>query len=78
MKGIQLKLAREWQASDRIGSGGFGQVFIATSADETAVVEFVPKTPVQIESSYSSILRVSATSYRSPIAASMTTIGCLS
>jgi len=43
VKGTQLKLAREWLVGDRIGSGGFGQVFTASSGTDEAVVKFVPK-----------------------------------
>jgi eukaryotic-like serine/threonine-protein kinase len=43
----RLKFTREWILGDRIGGGGFGQVYAATSADgeTTAVVKLVPKAP---------------------------------
>jgi eukaryotic-like serine/threonine-protein kinase len=45
MKGSHLALGRTWQVGDRIGAGGFGQVFAVTSGDEEAVAKFVPKAP---------------------------------
>jgi serine/threonine-protein kinase len=42
----RLKLTREWVLGNRIGGGGFGQVYAAKSAEgETAVVKLVPKAP---------------------------------
>jgi serine/threonine-protein kinase len=42
----KLKLAREWILADRIGGGGFGQVYAAKSAEgDSAVVKLVPKAP---------------------------------
>lgn|GEM_PF-7050562 len=32
-----------WIVGERIGAGGFGQVFAATSADTMAVAEFVSR-----------------------------------
>jgi serine/threonine protein kinase len=41
-----LKFKHEWILGDRIGGGGFGQVYAAKSAEqETAVVKLVPKAP---------------------------------
>lgn len=41
-----LQLARRWDVGSRLGAGGFGQVFEATSDDGTAAaVKFVPKAP---------------------------------
>jgi serine/threonine-protein kinase len=45
---MRLKLAREWMLGDRIGGGGFGQVYAATSTDSgvgPSVVKLVPKVP---------------------------------
>jgi hypothetical protein len=44
MKGHELDLARRWLVGDRIGAGGFGQVFVVTSGGDEAVAKFVPKT----------------------------------
>src|SRR4051812_969934 len=41
----RIKLKREWTLGERIGGGGFGQVFAATSDGERAVIKLVPKTP---------------------------------
>jgi serine/threonine protein kinase len=42
----RLKFTREWIIGERIGGGGFGQVYAATSAGgETAVIKLVPKAP---------------------------------
>ncbi|WP_298462673.1 serine/threonine-protein kinase [uncultured Cellulomonas sp.] len=44
--GRVLHLRRRWEVGQRLGSGGFGQVFIATGDDGTAAaVKFVPKEP---------------------------------
>ena len=41
---MRLQLQRVWTLGERIGAGGFGQVFAAVSAaGETAVVKLVPK-----------------------------------
>jgi serine/threonine-protein kinase len=46
MKGLRLQLGREYVIGDRIGGGGFGQVFAASSSDDEAVAaKFVPKAP---------------------------------
>jgi hypothetical protein len=43
---IRIRLNREWLLGDRIGAGGFGQVYAATAVDgEAAVVKLIPKTP---------------------------------
>ena len=43
---MKLKLKREWQLGERIGSGGFGRVFEALGDDGTlAAVKLVPKAP---------------------------------
>lgn len=42
----RLKLRREWVLGERIGQGGFGQVYAAhSSALESAVAKLVPKVP---------------------------------
>ena len=41
----RIKLKREWSLSDKIGGGGFGQVFAASSNGEDAVIKLVPKAP---------------------------------
>src|SRR5215510_4572326 len=44
--GMQLKLQQVWTLGTRIGGGGFGQVYAATSATgESAVAKLVPKAP---------------------------------
>lgn len=45
MKGAILALDKTWIVADRIGSGGFGEVYAASSGDANAVVKFIPKTP---------------------------------
>jgi serine/threonine-protein kinase len=45
MKGHVLDLAAMWVVGDRIGTGGFGQVFTVRSGADQAVAKFVPKTP---------------------------------
>jgi len=43
---VRLKLKREWVLADRIGKGGFGQIYAAHSSDITsAVAKLVPKVP---------------------------------
>ncbi len=43
---VRLKLGRKWTLGDRVGEGGFGQVYAATSVDcEAAVAKMVPKAP---------------------------------
>jgi serine/threonine-protein kinase len=43
---MQLKLQQVWTLGERIGAGGFGQVYVAMSeAGETAVAKLVPKAP---------------------------------
>src|SRR6185437_13843463 len=45
MKGHVLDLTARWVVGDRIGAGGFGQVFTVSSGADQAVAKFVPKTP---------------------------------
>ncbi|WP_434582242.1 serine/threonine-protein kinase [Carbonactinospora thermoautotrophica] len=46
IRDMRLQLGREWILSERIGRGGFGQVYAAKSADhESAVAKLVPKEP---------------------------------
>lgn len=45
MKGKQLKLERTWVVGERIGRGGFGQVFAVTCEGDAAVAKLVPKAP---------------------------------
>jgi serine/threonine protein kinase len=45
MKGSQLRLSRIWEVGDRIGSGGFGQVYLVKSREDEAVAKLVPKAP---------------------------------
>ena len=45
MTGTHLHLAHEWIVGDRIGGGGFGEVYAATNGDEEAAIKFVPKAP---------------------------------
>jgi serine/threonine protein kinase len=45
VKGKRLKLDRTWIVGDRIGGGGFGQVFSVTSEGESAAAKLVPKAP---------------------------------
>lgn len=43
---VRLKLRQEWALGDRIGGGGFGQVYAAkSSGHELAVAKLVPKAP---------------------------------
>ncbi len=43
---VRLKLGQEWILGERIGEGGFGQVYAARSSDcEAAVAKLVPKAP---------------------------------
>src|SRR5687768_8379553 len=43
---VRLKLRREWLLGERIGKGGFGQVYEARSSGaEPAVAKLVPKSP---------------------------------
>lgn len=43
---VRLKLGREWTLGERIGGGGFGEVYAARSSDcEAAVAKMVPKAP---------------------------------
>jgi serine/threonine-protein kinase len=43
---VRLKLRQEWVLSERIGGGGFGQVYAAkSSGHELAVAKLVPKAP---------------------------------
>ncbi len=43
---MRLKLKREWTLGERIGEGGFGQVYAAHSSGfESAVAKLVPKVP---------------------------------
>src|SRR3954447_14596941 len=44
MKGHVLDLSVRWVVGDRIGAGGFGQVFAVASGTDQAVAKFVPKT----------------------------------
>lgn len=45
ISGDELFLGRRWVVGERIGAGGFGQVFAVTSGDNLAVAKFVPKAP---------------------------------
>ena len=45
MKGSQLRLRRTWTVGDRIGSGGFGHVYLVNAGEEEAVAKLVPKAP---------------------------------
>lgn len=45
MKSHDLDLGVRWVVGDKIGAGGFGQVFVVTSDNKEAVAKFVPKTP---------------------------------
>ena len=48
MPGHIIKLARAWALGDRIGGGGFGQVYAATTPDPDigpSVIKLVPKAP---------------------------------
>lgn len=41
----QVNFNRTWTLGDPLGEGGFGEVYAATSGDETAAVKLVPKEP---------------------------------
>ena len=41
----RIKLKQEWTLGERIGGGGFGKVYAATSDDKRAAIKLVPKTP---------------------------------
>jgi eukaryotic-like serine/threonine-protein kinase len=45
MKGTRLSLSKEWVIGERIGGGGFGEVWEAVSGDEAAAIKFIPKAP---------------------------------
>src|SRR5437879_5999418 len=45
MKGSQLILSRTWEVGDRVGRGGFGQVYLVKSGEDEAVAKLVPKAP---------------------------------
>lgn len=45
MKGRQLSFRRTWTVGDRIGGGGFGEVYAATSDSYQAAAKFAPKDP---------------------------------
>jgi eukaryotic-like serine/threonine-protein kinase len=42
---VRLQLGQEWVLGERIGGGGFGQVYAAKSDDREAVAKLVPKDP---------------------------------
>ena len=43
---MKLKLNRTWELGDRIGGGGFGQVFVAAAeTGEAAAIKLIPKAP---------------------------------
>jgi eukaryotic-like serine/threonine-protein kinase len=42
---MRLELTRKWNVGERIGGGGFGQVYAARSDDTAAVAKLVPKEP---------------------------------
>jgi hypothetical protein len=42
---VRLQLGQEWVLGERIGGGGFGQVYAAKSDDCEAVAKLVPKDP---------------------------------
>jgi len=42
---MRLELVRNWNVGERIGGGGFGQVYTVTSNDTEAVAKLVPKEP---------------------------------
>lgn len=44
-KGTKISLERTWTVGDRIGGGGFGQVYEATDGEESAAIKLVPKDP---------------------------------
>src|SRR6266487_883836 len=45
MKGSQLELSRTWVVGDRVGGGGFGQVYQVKSGEEEAAAKLIPKAP---------------------------------
>lgn len=45
MEGISLNFRLEWSVGQQIGSGGFGQVFLAKADGIDAVAKFIPKEP---------------------------------
>lgn len=45
MTGTEVRLSQVWTVGDRIGGGGFGQVYEGTSNGEVAALKFVPKAP---------------------------------
>lgn len=45
MRGVVLKLGREWTVADRLGAGGFGQVWSVTDGSSEAAAKLVPKAP---------------------------------
>jgi serine/threonine protein kinase len=45
MRGVVLKLGRDWTVADRLGAGGFGQVWSVTDGSSEAAAKFVPKAP---------------------------------
>lgn len=44
MQGGKVVLSQEWAIGERIGGGGFGEVFLASGPTSDAVAKFVPKT----------------------------------
>jgi eukaryotic-like serine/threonine-protein kinase len=42
---MKLKLTKEWEVGEQIGSGGFGVVRNVTSGSDIAVAKFIPKEP---------------------------------
>ena len=45
MDGTHLNFGRGWSVGRQIGSGGFGQVYLATADNIEAVAKFIPKEP---------------------------------
>ena len=45
MQGTTIRLGRPWTLGERIGEGGFGEVYAATTDDVSAAVKLVPKIP---------------------------------
>ena len=45
MNGTLLTLTATWTVGDRIGGGGFGQVYEATSGEQHAAAKLVPRAP---------------------------------
>lgn len=41
----EIRLGKTWTLGERIGSGGFGRVFEASTGDEVAALKLVPKEP---------------------------------